>query len=93
MNFGTYVVLGTVHVRCTTAQRLNALAGLQPGDRPMMVACTHCGWLIGTQISADGPRLPDDLDAILAFGRRHGCDFVLLDSDGAESPELPVFPW
>ncbi len=93
MEFGRYVVLSTAHVRCATAERLNALAGLPPEAQPLAVASTQCGWLLGTRRPTDGTDVPDELHAILALGRRHGCGYVLLDSDGAETSELPVFPW
>lgn len=95
MEFGKYVVLSTAHVRCATAERLTAWASLPPGDQPLPVAPTHYGWFLPTNVhpDLDDPSFPAELHAILAFGREHRCDYVLLDSDGVRSDALPVFPW
>ena len=37
--------------------------------------------------------LPKEIPAILALGRAHGCDYVLLDCDGPTESALPTFPW
>jgi len=93
MEFGKYVVLSTAHVRCATAERLTAWTRLPPELQPVAVAPTSNGWFLPTGRRSDADRLPGELPAILAFGLDHGCDYVLLDSDGTEVAELPVFPW
>lgn len=93
MEFGKYVVLSTAHVRCATAERLTAWTGLPPELQPIAVAPTSYGWFLPTRSLVDAEQLPEELPAILAFGLGHGCDYVLLDSDGEEASELPVFPW
>ncbi|WP_447725541.1 DUF5983 family protein [Sphingomonas koreensis] len=93
MEFGKYVVLSTAHVRCATAERLTAWAKLPPELQPIAVAPTSYGWFLPTHSVSDAEELPEELPAILAFGRDRGCDHVLLDSDGEEVAELPVFPW
>lgn len=95
MEFGKFVVLSTAHVRCATAERLTAWARLPPGEQPIAVAATQCGWFLPTRSPAqgNGVDVPDELHAILAFGRDHGCDYVLLDSDGDQTDALPTFPW
>jgi hypothetical protein len=95
MEFGKYVVLSTAHVRCATAELLTAWALLPPTDQPLPVASTHYGWFLPTRHLAipDDLRLPDELGALLAFGRDQGCDYVLLDCDGDRTDVLPVFPW
>jgi len=95
MEFGRYVVLSTAHVRCATAEQLTAWAQLPPSDQPLVVASTHYGWFLHTRAVVDpgDPRLPDELGAILAFGRAQGCDYVLLDCDGDRTDALAVFPW
>lgn len=95
MEFGKYVVLSTAHVRCATAELLTAWASLAPTNQPVPVASTHYGWFLPTQVltDLDDPCFPAELHAILDFGREHGCDYVLLDSDGDRIGALPVFPW
>ncbi|ODP36399.1 MULTISPECIES: hypothetical protein [Sphingomonas] len=93
MQVGHYVVLGTMHVRCATAEQLSEWAGWPAVDQPLAVSITPCGWFLPTRVPGRGDPLPAELHAILAFGRRHGCAYVLLDCDGPQSSALPVFPW
>jgi len=95
IEYGRYLVLGTAHVRCATAQLLGRWAALPATEQPLAVASTQCGWFLPTREAA-GPRiseLPMEIVAILAFGRDHDCSYVLLDSDGPEVDDLPTFPW
>jgi hypothetical protein len=93
MEFGRYVVLSTAHVRCATAERLTAWAHLPPAAQPLALASTQYGWFLATRPVIERRDLPEELHAILAFGRAHGCDYVLLDSDGEQTEALPTFPW
>lgn len=95
MEFGKFVVLSTAHVRCATAERLTVWALLPPAEQPIAVAATQCGWFLPTRfpVRCTGAGIPDELHAILAFGRDHGCAYVLLDSDGEPTDALPTFPW
>lgn len=87
-----YLVLNTVHVRCSTAELMTVWAQQWLTEQPMAVSPTPCGWFLPTSLN-DDRLLPPELPGILAFGRDHGCSYVLLDSDGEVVPELPVFPW
>jgi len=95
MKIGHYLVLSTAHLHLATAERLNGWAGLPAGEQPLAVSITQCGWFVET--SDDGPRrlaaLAEELPALLAFGRAHGCAFILFDCDGPREPSLPIFPW
>jgi hypothetical protein len=93
MQIGRYVVIGTMHVRCATAQLLTEWALLPPVDQPLAVSVTQCGWFLPSARPGRVEQLPPELPAILALGRRHGCGFVLVDCDGPRCPDLPVFAW
>jgi hypothetical protein len=93
MQIGKFVVIGTMHVCCATAQRLSDWARRPAADQPLAVSATHGGWFLPTREVGCGGDLPAELHAILAFGREHGCAYVLLDCDGPECAALPVFPW
>ncbi|MCP3731298.1 hypothetical protein M9978_12755 [Sphingomonas sp. MG17] len=93
MPIGKFVVIGTMHVRCATAQRLSDWALLTAADQPLAVSATPGGWFLPTHEVECGADVPPELHAILAFGRKHGCGYVLLDCDGPECAALPVFPW
>ena len=95
LEFGTYLVLSTVHIHCATAALLDRWALLLPIERPLALAPTGYGWFIGTGALDEITRaaLPAELVPLLAFARQQGCLHVLLDSDGPRVPELPVFPW
>lgn len=95
MLFGRYVAISTEHVRYTTAELLNGWATLPAPERPVGVISTYYGWFLPTQ-DADPVKLPAsaaELPAILAFGRMHGCTYVLLDPDAPSTDQLPTFPW
>jgi len=95
MEIGRYVVLSTAHVRCATGQLLTDWASLPAERQPLPVAPTAHGWFLATRaVTGDAARsLPEELPPILALGRANGCDYVLLDCDGAVEPVLPTFPW
>ncbi|MDO6415378.1 hypothetical protein Q4F19_13375 [Sphingomonas sp. BIUV-7] len=94
-NVGCYLVLSTAHIRCSTAQMLDHWAQLYAHQQPLAVARMGFGWLISTCIVSErmAQSLPEEIPAILAFGRAQGCDHVLLDCDGREERRLPVYPW
>jgi hypothetical protein len=95
LEFGTYLVLSTVHIHCATAALLDRWALLSPMDRPLALASTGYGWFIGTGAVDEAKRsaIPAELLPVLAFARKQGCLHVLLDSDGPHIADLPVFPW
>jgi hypothetical protein len=95
METGQYLVLSTAHIRCATAQLFNNWADLPPASQPLSVAPTQYGWFLPTRAdtSEAARHLPKEIPAILALGRAHGCDYVLLDCDGPTESALPTFPW
>lgn len=95
MHIGRHLVLSTTHVRCATAELLEHWARLRAADQPLAVASTQCGWFVGTRQPqcTHTVQLPEELPAILAFGRALDCSYVLLDCDGPEVSALPCFPW
>jgi hypothetical protein len=92
---GQYLVLSTAHIRCITGAILNGWADDPPHRQILPIAPTPYGWFLGTRdLPPQALRiLPSELPAILALGRAHGCDYVLLDSDGPTEDALPTFPW
>jgi hypothetical protein len=95
METGQYLMLSTAHIRCATGQLLTNWADLPPVRQPLPVAPTQYGWFLPTReiAGAAARHLPKELPAILALGRNHGCDYVLLDCDGPTEDVLPTFPW
>lgn len=95
METGLFLVLSTAHIRCATAELLNNWADLPPARQPLGVAPTQYGWFLPTRIDTKqaARHFPKEIPAILALGRTHGCDYVLLDCDGPTEPGLPAFPW
>ena len=94
-DFGCYLVLSTAHIRCSTAEMLDHWSQLSCHHQPLAVARLGLGWLVPTRVTRShaAHALPEDIPAILAFGRAQGCDHVLLDCDGPEEQELPLYPW
>ena len=44
-------------------------------------------------ISEIDPGWPHDLVQILTWAKNQGCTWLMLDCDGPEMPELPVYDW
>lgn len=95
MEIGKHLVLSTAHIRYKSAELLDNWTNAPAAEQPVPVASTPWGWFVPTKPAhgRDLAELPDELAAILAFGRSLGCDYVLLDSDGPLVEQLPEFPW
>ena len=95
MEFGRYLVLGTVHVCMKTADLLDTWAALEPSSRPLAVASTHYGWFIPTRMpeEPDRQQIPKEVLAAMRFGCEQGCDYLLFDCDAGEIDGLTIFPW
>lgn len=78
----TMMVLSTAHVSATTAKLLDDLT-LESAFR------RDDGWIFYV---GNGPTdAPVDLEAVLAYARRLGCVWVMLDSDGPIMSDLPNY--
>ena len=92
---GRYCVLSTGHLTAGTAAMLDEWASWPPTDRPIDIAASVYGWFVPTRPIDPVRRtqLPEDLLAVIAFGNRLGCQFVLVDCDGRTVDALPRRPW
>ena len=92
---GRYCVLSTGHLAAGTAALLDEWASWPPTDRPIDIAASVYGWFVPTRPIDPARRrqLPEDLLAVIAFGDRLGCQFVLVDCDGRTVDALPRRPW
>ncbi|MFC3443856.1 hypothetical protein ACFOKF_22155 [Sphingobium rhizovicinum] len=90
-----YLVVSNSHVSRACADMLNAWAPLPPEEQPVGVADTSYGWFVLTEAIADEAvaLIPAELRAAIEFGRRHGCQWILLDRDGDAVPDLEIFDW
>ena len=70
-DIGCYLVLSTAHIRCSTAQMLDDWAQRLAHHQPLTVAQMGFGWLVPTRTMSRraAAELPDEIPAILAFGR------------------------
>lgn len=95
MEFGRYVVISTGHVSHATSLWLNARSSDTSLLPPLTIAATPHGWFLSTRKVPRGALadLPAELIAIQQFGMRHGCAYVLLDSDADSVEELTTFNW
>jgi hypothetical protein len=92
---GRYCVLSTGHLSVATAELLDRWCRLAPHDQLIGVAPGRYGWFVPT-LDIDGgaaAAIPDDLDAALVFGRRHGFDYLLFDCDARTVSELATYDW
>lgn len=49
-------------------------------------------WVPKTEDLSTAENIPADLAIIFTYARQIGCSFLLLDIDGDENPNLPVYP-
>jgi hypothetical protein len=92
---GRYCVLSTAHLSAATAELLDLWSSWPPGDRPLDIAAAVHGWFVPIR-SRDEPgaaRLPEDLAALIAFGRERGFAYVLVDCDGDTVDGLALSNW
>ena len=80
--------LSTAHVTPGTMQRID------DGESAATMQSEY-GALISTYMPDHPDRdfYPSDLRLVLAYGRHHGCAYVLLDRDGPETDSLPTYEW
>lgn len=99
--FEKYTMLGLSisHITARTAELLrenaiNDIIAYTKADNGMLF-----GWFIyvpgyvedeNSEIWTDAPQ---ELRKLLAFARKHGADWLMLDEDAVVSDELPVFEW
>jgi hypothetical protein len=50
------------------------------------------GWIIFVESEIDD-KLEQSLKDILQYAKDHGCQWVMLDCDGIEIDELPIYDW
>jgi hypothetical protein len=92
---GRYCVLSTAHLTSVTGDLLDVWASWPPGQRPLDIAAAVHGWFVPTRPIAPERtvQLPEDLAAVMLFGRERGFDYVLIDCDGDEVDGLKVHSW
>lgn len=92
---GRYCVLSTAHITMSTVNLISHWSYWPPSSRPMDIAGSVHGWFVPTRRpeSPFAEQLPEDLAALMAFGRDGGFDYVLLDCDGDTADDLKVHDW
>jgi len=86
-----YLEISTIHLTPETRRRFEA------GD---YISSTYespdgDGWFFyvaDPEAEEAGDPWPADLKACLERARARGCDYILLDCDALEDPELPQYP-
>lgn len=90
LEFDRTLVLSTEHISPATSTWLDT--GRTEDTYPGLLADYYAGWILWAEESPH-ESYPDDLKAIFAFARSHGCNFVRLDQDGPTIEELPYHDW
>lgn len=95
LEHGRYCVLSTAHLSAATAELLDLWSSWPPGDRPLDIAAAVHGWFVPTRLRAEpgAAPLPEDLAALITFGRDRGFAYVLVDCDGDTVDDLPLSNW
>lgn len=95
LRFGRHLVISTSHIRPTTADLLDQWAPMIPESRPLGVAESGHGWFVLTDPLDDDAldMIPQDLRNAVAFARRQGCRWLLLDRDADCTDGLETFDW
>lgn len=89
-----FIVLSTSHVSAATAKRLE---DTPVEDWPCLGGpYGGYGWFLYAHDENAGTgddEIPADLFAVMAWVRKQGCDYLLLDCDGDEVEGLPTYDW
>ncbi|WDF75250.1 DUF5983 family protein [Novosphingobium sp. KACC 22771] len=95
LEHGRYCVLSTAHLSAATAELLDLWSSWPPGDRPLDIAAAVHGWFVPTRLrdESGAAPLPEDLAALITFGRERGFAYVLVDCDGDMVDDLPLCNW
>lgn len=95
LEHGRYCVLSTAHLSAATAELLDHWSSWPPGDRPLDIAAAVHGWFVPTRLRDEpgAAPLPEDLAALITFGRERGFAYVLVDCDGDTVDDLPLRNW
>lgn len=92
---GRYCVVSTAHLSAATADLLDLWASWPPGNRPLDIAAAVHGWFVPTRQRepSEAKPIPEDLAALIAYGRARGCAYVLVDCDGETVDDLALCDW
>jgi len=104
LEFQRVVMLSTGHITKDDNERLHemALADLEDGAQPFLVASYYGGFLIRvlgepifpeTLHQRENAGLSDAFLALMKLAAEHKADWLRLDTDGLTSDELPTFEW
>lgn len=95
LEHGRYCVLSTAHLSAATAELLDLWSSWPPYDRPLDIAAAVHGWFVPTRLrdESGAAPLPEDLAALITFGREKGFAYVLVDCDGDTVDDLALSNW
>lgn len=83
-----YLDISTAHVSKKTAEALNS------GQLNILFYHkSEYGWFIYAGSEEDKEGTPEDLQQVIKHAKQLGCVWVVLDCDGEEINELPVYEW
>jgi hypothetical protein len=88
-----FLTLSTAHITQDSSEYLQASTG---DNSPNRDGPAVGDWPYGYFIYCDEEPLPDwpeDVRAVMAFARKHGCEYLLLDRDADTTEELPQYDW
>ncbi|WP_198382176.1 hypothetical protein [Roseomonas sp. KE2513] len=84
-----FLDLSNAHLANQDRALLEACAGHDAGE--LLCASTPYGWFVFA--CEERPQISDTLWALFEEARRHGCEYLLFDSDAASLDGFPVFDW
>jgi hypothetical protein len=85
----TMVVVSTAHITASEADALD----LGDADHLTVIPWSEYGWLIWCAKDADLEGTSDALLRCLEWAQSKGFEYLRLDSDGPEIPDLPKYQW
>jgi hypothetical protein len=91
------LVVSTAHITGDDSFQLHEMSEESVLPRPLIVFSKgEYGWWISVDLDQEQPPLPTMSEAfsnLLAEARRLKVEWLVLDRDGIEYPELPTFDW
>src|SRR4051812_23741863 len=97
MEIHKMLVISTSHVSRETARLIDYPVKRGASSASLGIPVTFgkgkYGWFVRVPEGEPDWQCPSDLKHVLAFARRHRCEWIMFDQDADVLPELPAFDW
>lgn len=90
MDITKVLTISTAHITEETDRKLQDNSELNRMDLSVYEKGEYGYWIY---VDSSRDRIPEDLKKCLKFAEQNDCQWLCLDCDGEEVPELPTYDW